>query len=308
MWRSNALLLVVTAIWGMGFVAQRVGMEHVGVFTYNTLRFGMGVLALFLFLPLVRRFEPLRVQSSARTVLKASLLAGVLLFIASTLQTEGLVYTTAGKAGFITGLYVVLVPVLGLLWRQRTHPATWMGAVLAVAGLYLLSVNEALQISRGDWLVLASAFFWAAHIQALGFLTRRADPVHIAIGQFVVVTLLSLPGMLGMEHPALADISAASGAILYGGLMVVGVSFTLQVIAQREAHPAHAAVIMVSEAVFAVLAGWLLLGERLSMRGIAGCVLMTAGMVLSALAPYLHARMETPTLQNQPVIEAGKER
>ncbi len=203
---------------------------------------------------------------------------------------------------------VVLVPLLGLLWRQRTHPATWMGAVLAVIGLYLLSVNEALQVSRGDWLVLASAFFWAAHIQALGFLTRKVDPVYIAIGQFVVVSLLSFPGMLGLERPTLADISAAGGAILYGGLMVVGVSFTLQVIAQREAHPAHAAVIMVSEAVFAVLAGWLLLGETLSMRGIAGCVLMTAGMVLSALAPYLHAKTETPTLQGQPILDAGKER
>lgn len=297
MWRSNALLLVVTAIWGMGFVAQRLGMEHVGVFTYNALRFGMGVLALFLVLPLVRRFEPLRAQASLRTLLKASLLAGVLMFIASTLQTEGLAYTTAGKAGFITGLYVVLVPLLGLVWGQRTHAATWAGALLAVAGLYLLSVNEALQVSRGDWLVLASAFFWAAHIQALGFLTRKADPVHIAIGQFVVVTLLSLPGMLGWERPALAEISSASGAILYGGLMVVAVSFTLQVIAQRDAHPAHAAVIMVMEAVFAVLAGWLVLGESLSLRGFAGCALMTAGMLLSALTPYLRARGSTSALQ-----------
>ncbi|WP_322509229.1 DMT family transporter [Anaerolinea sp.] len=303
MWRSNALLLVVTAIWGMGFVAQRLGMEHVGVFTYNALRFGMGVLALFLFLPLVRRFEPLRAKASPRTLLKASLLAGGLMFIASTLQTEGLAYTTAGKAGFITGLYVVLVPLLGLLWGQRTHTATWVGAVLAVAGLYLLSVNEALQVSRGDWLVLASAFFWAAHIQTLGFLTQKADPVHIAIGQFVVVTLLSLPGMLGWERPALAEISSAGGAILYGGLMVVAVSFTLQVIAQREAHPAHAAVIMVMESVFAVLAGWLVLGERLSLRGFFGCTLMTAGMLLSALAPYLRARMGVSALQ----LKAGEE-
>ncbi|BAJ64819.1 DMT family transporter [Anaerolinea thermophila] len=302
MWRSNALLLVVTAIWGMGFVAQRLGMEHVGVFTYNALRFGMGVLALFLFLPLVRRFEPLRAKASPRTLLKASLLAGGLMFIASTLQTEGLAYTTAGKAGFITGLYVVLVPLLGLVWGQRTHAATWVGAVLAVAGLYLLSVNEALQVSRGDWLVLASAFFWAAHIQALGFLTQKADPVYIAIGQFVVVTLLSLPGMLGWERPALAEISSAGGAILYGGLMVVAVSFTLQVIAQRDAHPAHAAVIMVMESVFAVLAGWLVLGESLSLRGFFGCTLMTAGMLLSALAPHLHARMGLSALQ----VKAGE--
>jgi len=287
-WRANILLVVVTAIWGFGFVAQRVGMQHIGAFTFNALRFGIGCLALFAALPLVRRFEPARTPASRKAILGAGAAAGALLFIASYLQTAGLATTSAGKAGFITGFYVVLVPILGLAWKQRTGVGTWVGGALALAGLYLLSVNEALQISTGDLMVLASAFFWAAHIQLIGYLTRRVDPVAISIGQFVAVTLFSAAAALLFERDTFSQIGAAWGAILFGGLVVVGVAFTLQVIAQREAHPGHAAVIMVSEAMWGVLAGWLLLSEQLSARSLAGCGLMLLGMLISQAAPYVH--------------------
>jgi drug/metabolite transporter (DMT)-like permease len=159
--------------------------------------------------------------------------------------------------------------------------------VLALGGLYLLSVTEDMRVDTGDLLVLASAFFWAAHIQAVSHFSRRVDPLVLSIGQYIAVTLLSTAAALLFERNTLAEVGAASIAILYGGLIVVGVSFTLQVIAQRDAHPGHAAVIMVSEAMWGVFAGWLMLSEALTPRMLAGCGLMLAGMLLSQVGPYL---------------------
>ena len=285
-WRSNFLLILVTAIWGFGFVAQRVGMDHIGVFTYNSLRFSIGCVALIAAVPLVRKFMPAAPPAGWKATLGAGTAVGLLLFTGATLQTAGLAFTTAGKAGFITGFYVVLVPVLGLLLRQRTHALTWAGGVLALGGLYLLSVTEDMRVNTGDLMVLASAFFWAAHIQAVGHFSRRVDPLVLSIGQYIAVTLLSTAAALLFERNTLAEVGAASIAILFGGLIVVGVSFTLQVIAQRDAHPGHAAVIMVSEAMWGVFAGWLMLSEALTPRMLAGCGLMLAGMLLSQAGPY----------------------
>ena len=287
-WRANAILIFVTALWGFGFVAQSVGMDHLGVYTYNALRFTIGSLTLLLFTPLIRRFSPAEVSGSTKTNLIAGAAAGTILFIASTLQTAGLSSTSAGKAGFITGFYVILVPLMGLLWRQRTGPATWVGGLLALAGLYLLSVTEAFSISTGDLLVFASAFFWAAHIQTIGHFSRKTDPLKLSIYQYLVVSFLSILFSLLWEHNTITEIQAAGGAILYGGVIVVGVSFTLQAIAQREAHPGHAAIIMNLESLFAVIAGWLLLGESLTTRSLAGCALMLAGMILSQFSPSLN--------------------
>lgn len=286
-WRANVLLILVTAIWGFGFVAQRVGMQHIGAFTYNALRFGIGSLVLLAFVPLLRRFTPPAGRLQGGALLKAGAAAGSLLFIAAYLQTAGLAYTGAGKAGFITGFYVVLVPLLGLFWRQRTSPFTWVGGALSLVGLYLLTISESLQVNPGDLLVLSSAFFWAAHIQAIGYFSRRVEPLSFSIVQYVAVALFSAIVAPFFEGNTLPQIAAAAGAVLYGGIMVVGVSFTLQVIAQREAHPGHAAVIMVSEAMWGVVAGWLLLGEVLSPRALAGCALMLVAMLLSQAGSHL---------------------
>ena len=282
--KSDLILLLTAAIWGFAFVAQRAGMEHIGPFTYNTLRFALGSLVL---LPFVftkfRIIETGHVDSGIeiKILLKGGVLAGIILFFGATLQQTGLVYTTAGKAGFITGLYVILVPIIGLFLRQRPGIGTWAGAILAVIGLFLLSVSETLTISRGDDLVLIGSFVWAVHVLIIGMYSKKVDPVRLAFTQFVICAVLSLVSALIFETFDLASIRLAAIPILYGGIMSAGIAFTLQVIGQRYAPPAHAAIIMSLEAVFAVLGGWWLLSETMTSRGILGCVLMLFGMLVS---------------------------
>ena len=279
---NDSLLLLTAVIWGMAFVAQRVGMDHVGPFTYNAARFALGALFLVPF-ALVRGPWSRRQDAGIRPVgaLRAGLIAGAVLVFGASLQQIGLVYTTAGKAGFITGLYVVLVPLSGLLWGQRTGWSAWTGVVLCVVGLFFLSVTASFTMERGDLFVLVGAFFWAAHVQVVGWLSPRTNPVRLACVQFAVCSLASAGGALLTEHVSGAAIMAAVGPILYGGLLSVGIAFTLQVVAQRSAPPAHAAILLSLESVFAAIGGSLLLGERLSARGAAGCALMFAGMIVS---------------------------
>jgi drug/metabolite transporter (DMT)-like permease len=187
----------------------------------------------------------------------------------------------SGKAGFITGLYVVLVPLTGLLWGQRAGAGRWIGAVVAVVGLFLLSVGESLTVDRGDLLVLLSAVFWTAHVQLLGWLSPRVDPLELSAVQFFLCSLLSLAVAAVAEPFVLSATLKAASPILYGGVGSVGVAYTLQVVAQKNAHPAHAAILLSLESVFAVLGGWVLLGERLGARGLLGCGLMLAGMLIS---------------------------
>jgi drug/metabolite transporter (DMT)-like permease len=288
---NDSLLLLTAIIWGMAFVAQRMGMEHVGPFTYNAVRFGIGSVTL---LPLIAfRSRSARPAEAADTppaapaepaarmsAIVAGLIAGGVLFFGASLQQVGLLTTTAGKAGFITGLYVVLVPLFGLAVRQRAGWSAWVGAGLSVAGLFLLSVTDTFAIQRGDLLVLIGAFFWAGHVQVVGWLSRRTDPIRLSSVQFAVCSLASLLIALVFEHPTLDGIYAAAWPILYGGFMSVGVAFTLQVVAQRHAPPAHAAILLSFETVVAALGGALLLGERLAPRGIAGCAIIFAGMLV----------------------------
>ncbi len=286
---NDSLLLLTAVIWGVAFVAQRMGMDHVGPFTYNAVRFGLGALAL-LPLILVRRTRPaISVPARPLGAVTAGLIAGAVLVFGASLQQIGLVYTTAGKAGFITGLYVVLVPLSGLLWRQRTGWSAWTGAILCLVGLFFLSVTSSFTLERGDLLVLAGSVFWAAHVQVVGWLSPRTDPIRLAAVQFAVCSLASAAGALLLEEPRLPSILAAAAPLLYGGILSVGVAFTLQVVAQRRAPPAHAAILLSLESVFAALGGGLILGERLGARETLGCVLMFAGMIVSQ-APLLVRR------------------
>jgi drug/metabolite transporter (DMT)-like permease len=285
--RSDLLLLLAAAIWGLAFVAQRLGMEHVEPFTFNAARFALGAAAL---VPVVRARSRTGGPGGGppapwRLDLRRGAVLGLVLFGGATLQQFGVVYTTAGKAGFITGLYVVLVPFLGLFVGQRTHGRTWVGALLAVAGLYFLSITGRLHMQKGDVLVLLGAFFWATHVLLIGRWAPRTEPVRLAALQFAVCSLVSLPLALGLEDPTVSGLRGALGPILYAGLLSTGVAYTLQVVAQRQAPPAHAAIILSLEAVFAVLGGMMMLGESLAARGIAGCVLMLAGMILSQIEP-----------------------
>ena len=283
--KAELLLLLAAVIWGFAFVAQRVGMEHVGPFTYNGARFLLGALSLLPVLLLVGRRSAPPVRPGAwRPSLAGGLLAGLILFAGASLQQVGIVHTTAGKAGFITGLYVVIVPLLGLLWGHRTPWSTWIGAALAVAGLYLLTLTDDLTVAEGDGLVLVGAFFWAGHVLVIGWLSgRRVEPVLLACLQFIVCAVLSLAVAVAIEPITADGLRGGALPILYGGLLSVGVAFTLQVVAQRDAPPAHAAIILSLETGFAALGGWLLLNESLSGRGLIGCALMFAGMLLSQL-------------------------
>jgi drug/metabolite transporter (DMT)-like permease len=285
--KSNALLLITAAIWGFAFVAQRVGMDYLGPFTFNAARFTLGSLSLLPLLFISRGERPASENILPRPGLKLIVFggfsAGFMLFMGISLQQVGLVYTTAGKAGFITSLYVVIVPIMALFWKQSTNPGTWLGAVLATMGLYLLGVTGRFTVEFGDLLVFFCAFFWAAQVLIIGWLSPKIQSVKLAFTQFVVCAVLSLIAAVIFEDISWDALVQASWAILYSGIFSSGVAFTFQVMAQRHTHPAHAAIIMSLEAVFAAIGGWLLLNEILSMRGLMGCGLMLCGMLLSQL-------------------------
>ncbi|NIR51655.1 DMT family transporter [candidate division KSB1 bacterium] len=270
-------------------------MEYVGPFIFNGVRFVLGSASLIPLLALNRKrrvpspVTDIHQKQSARTDALGGSFAGLVLFAAASLQQIGIVYTTAGKAGFITGLYVILVPILSLLWRHPVGGGTWIGAILATMGLYFLSITETLSISRGDLLVLVSAFFWAGHVHILGRIAPKSDSTRLAFFQFATCALLSLLTAFLVEPVSVHSLLDAAIPILYGGIFSVGVAYTLQVFAQRTAHPAHAAIILSLEGVFAAFGGWMLLGETLSLRGVFGCSLMLAGMILS----QLHLRVKS---------------
>lgn len=284
--KSNLLLLLTAVIWGFAFVAQRAGMEFIGPFTFNTARFTLGSLSL---IPLLminqrRKFEKEKfLPLNDKKLLYGGLSAGTVLFLGATFQQGGLVYTDAGKAGFITGFYIILVPILGLFIKQKTSLFTWLGAIVAIVGLYFLGVDESFDINFGDVLVLVGAFFWAIQILVIGHYSSRVDPFQLAFSQFVVCAVFSFIASLISETIILQNILLAYLPILYAGLFSVGIAFTIQVVAQREAHPANAAIIMSLEAVFAVIGGWMILNESIPLRGLFGCLLMLIGMILSQL-------------------------
>lgn len=292
------LLLLAAAIWGFAFVAQRVGGETVPPCAFNGLRFTLGALSLTPIL-LFRRFRPLRepdapphgstpaavfgtVEKAMRRALPRGFATGLVLFAASFLQQAGIQGTTAGKAGFITGLYIVLVPMFGLFLGRRVQKLTWISIVVAAGGLFLISVPSGrFTICPADLLELAGACFWAVHILLIDRFSKETDAVLLSFWQFTVAGVLGLIASVLFEHPSLAGILQAAVPILYGGICSSGIAFTLQSMGQRHARPAHSAIIMSMESVFAALGGFLILRENMGLRGYAGCVLMVAGILLS---------------------------
>lgn len=282
---SNLLLLLAAAIWGFAFVAQRVGMEYVGPFTYNGVRFALGAFSL---LPLIFYFRKSSQEQGnnhheLKNVMGAGILAGGVLFLGASLQQIGLLYTTAGKAAFITCLYIVLVPMLGIFLKQRVSMSTWLGSITAIVGLYLLCVKDSFFISYGEILELIGAFFWTIHILVIDRFSRKVDVLQLSFFQFITCSVLSLITALTIETISMETLRQALIPILYGGICSVGIAYTLQVVGQKHAQPSHAAIILSMETVFAAIGGWMILNEQLAFRELLGCVIMFAGMLLSQL-------------------------
>ena len=302
-YRADALMLITALIWGSTFVAQRLGMDHIGPFLYTGLRFAIGAITLLPLIWLLRKPAQAGKRPSrlSRPMLLGSLVLGLVLTLGINLQQIGLMFTTVTNSGFITGLYVILVPVFGLFIGMRTHKGTWAGAVMALVGMVLLSVTAEFTVARGDWLQLVGACFWAVHVLLVGALASRYDPILVSFIQFLVCAMVSLTLAVALEPINFSAVAQALPAILYGGILAVGVAFTLQVVAQKDAITSHAAIILSLEAVFAALAGWLILGETLTPRGLLGCALMLAGMLTAQLVPiYLDRRRRPAVVQQEP--------
>lgn len=286
---ANILLLLTAAIWGLGFVAQRVGSQSIGAFTFNGIRFALGSISL---IPLLIYFNKRKkitsddentVEVSSKKTILPGVLVGIALYAGATLQQIGLIYTTAGKAGFITGLYMVIVPIIGIFLGHKIGKNSWIGVGLAVVGLYLLSINENFSISYGDLLELIGSVFWAIHILTIDYFSNRIEPLKLSCIQFATCSLLSLITALIFEQITISSILDALIPLLYSGLLSVGVAYTLQVVAQKNAKPSHTAIILSMESVFGAIGGALILGETMSNRGYIGCILILGGILLSQI-------------------------
>ena len=300
--RSDTLLSLAAIIWGFAFVAQRLGMEHIGPLLFNGIRFALGAGVLLIAVKVRDAWrhggmgawkrggrEVIEPPTADRRLLTANghlptfsgILLGLILFAGATFQQAGIVYTTAGNAGFITGLYVILVPVFGMFTGQKAGINLWGGAIFATIGLYFLSVTESFTMSKGDILVLTGSVFWAVHVLYTGWLSPRTSVMRLAITQYSVCSILSLLASFIVETNTLEGVYSAIIPLLYGGLLSVGVAFTLQIVGQKKAPPAHTAIILSLEAVFAVIGGVMILSETMTDRKWLGCSLMLAGMLLA---------------------------
>ncbi|HDI83004.1 EamA family transporter [bacterium] len=269
--RSDIILLTASIIWGFAFAFQKKGMDFIGPFLFTGLRFILGSLVVLPFL----------FRKGEQGGFKESIILGFLLFAGVSLQQVGIVYTTAGKAGFITGLYVVFVPVVGYLMGIRTRRLTWIGAGLAIVGLYLLSIRGRFYPEKGDLLVLLGAVFWTFHVIYISKFTKGKDPLKLAFGQFLVCGILGMGVAFVLEDISMSGVFNAGIPLLYAGVLSSGIAYTLQVVGQKRAHPSHAAVILSLESLFAAIGGFLLLHEVMTPKEILGAALMLTGMMIS---------------------------
>jgi len=288
--RANLLLLLASAIWGFAFVAQRIGAEHVGPFSFNAVRFALGALVVLgiigwrlLTHPAAKRVPRERRRQTWRAALGPGVAAGVLLAVASNLQQTAMSTVPAGNAAFITGLYMVFVPVIVAFRGHRSSLATIMGVISSVIGLYLIAVTEAFTIGFGEVLLIISTLVWAGQILVIDHFGGRLSALRFAVVQFVTCSLLSALGAPLFDPAPFAGLDAAAVPILYGGILSVGIAFTLQVVGQRDALATHASLIMAMESVFGAIGGALILGESMGLRGYLGAALMVTGVIVSQL-------------------------
>ena len=285
--RSNILLFLAAFFWGIAFVAQEEGAKYVGPFTFNAVRMTIGGIVLLPFIAIINRNEKREKEhGSFKNLLIGGALCGGALCIASALQQAGLGYTTASKAGFITALYMVIVPIIGLFFKKRVQPLVWLAVVLSLMGMYMLCVTDGFkEINIGDLIVMCSAFFYSAQILLVDHFVKSIDPVKLSCAQFFAVGLFSAVPMLIIERPALTDIALAWVPLLYTGIFSCGIAYTFQVMGQKGAKPVVASLIMSLESVFAAIAGVVLLPatNTLSLPQLVGCVLMFGAIILSQI-------------------------
>lgn len=287
--KNSLLLLLTAAIWGVAFVAQSVGMDYVGAFTFNSVRCLIGAVVLLPVIWFLNRQNPPAEQTEQektagrKTLFIGGAACGTALFLASNFQQFGIKYTTVGKAGFITACYIVIVPILGLFLKRKCSSYIWTAVIMALIGLYLLCITDGFSIGKGDLLVLICAFLFSFHILIIDHFSPRVDCVKMSCIQFLVAGILS--GILAMifENPDFTSIAAAWIPLLYAGVMSCGVAYTLQIVGQKGMNPTVASLILSLESCISVLAGWIILGQSLSMREIIGCIIMFAAIILAQL-------------------------
>ena len=279
--KGSAQLLFATLIWGSAFVAQSVGMDHLGPMSFQAVRSLLAVAALVPVIALMDRspasFLP---RWKAKGLWKTGILCGLALFVAQSLQQVGLIYTEPGKAGFITAMYIVLVPVLGLFLGRKCGIRVWISVLLAVVGLYLLSCVGVASVNLGDILILISAGAFAVQIVLIDVLAQELDGIRLNCIQFIVVTVLSALAAAFTETPTWQGVVDCAVPLLYTGVLSSGAAFTLQILGQQHLSPEPASLIMSLESVFAVLAGWLILHQTLSPVELLGCCLVFIGVIL----------------------------
>ena len=283
---ANNLLLALTAfIWGGAFVAQSVGMDHVGPFTFNSIRSFMGGIVLLPVILILRRQSGRTNKNEKNGLLLwiGGICCGIALAAASSLQQIGLIYTSAGKAGFITAMYILIVPVMGIFIGKKAGMKTWIGVALAVAGMYFLCITDGFHMSRGDFLVFLCAVIFSVHILLIDYFSPKTDGVALSCIQFFVCGILCAVPMLISERPKIAEIAGAWMPLAYAGVLSCGVGYTLQIVAQKNTDPTVASLILSLESVFSVLTGWVILGEKLSGRELFGCVLVFIAVILAQL-------------------------
>ena len=274
---SHLFLWLTAAIWGFAFVAQSVGMEALGPYGFNATRFTLAALSM---LPLIYFLDGKK-QHDKGVTLKAGLIAGSVLFAGATLQQIGLLYTTAANAGFITTTYMLIVPIAGLFLRHHIERQTWVGIILALVGLYVLTVGPNLTVQKGDAIEFLGAFFWAAHVLIVGHYSTKVPIVTFSVIQLVVVACGSWIMALAFETVSWEAIEVSWVAIAYAGIASSAIAYTLQTLGQKQVAPSSAALILSTEAVFAAIGGWWLMDETLSSRELAGCGLIFVGMMIS---------------------------
>ena len=283
--KNNILLVLTALIWGCAFVAQSMGMDYVGPFTFNMARFLIGAVVLLPVIWFMDRQRKTGAEKGAgqKTLIIGGICCGIALAVASTLQQWGILFTTVGKAGFITAMYIVIVPLLGIFIGKKVRPLIIGCVAIAVVGFYFLCMTESLRLGLGDFLVLLCAIAFSIHILVIDHFSPKVDGVKMSAIQFLTAAIISAIPTLLWEQPVFTEILQAWQPVLYAGVMSCGVAYTLQIIAQKNADPTVASLLLSLESVFSVLAGWVLLGQGLSLKELFGCVLIFCAIILAQL-------------------------